>query len=349
MLSTQMHAPSQSFLVGAYSSGTEKGAVRLALDHDRNLVRGARIVGLENASYGARADAGLHYFLDERERGKVSAWRRQVDGAWQLVSSVASGSSAPCYLAMDSTGRMLAIAHYATGVLAFHRIDAAGQFAGAPLTVSNHGSGPDRSRQTGPHGHCVKFVDRYIYATDLGTDEVLCLPYDAGQVLAADRFVACKLPGGEGPRHIVFNATQSVAYVLTEMGNKIFALHRQSDGRLACFQQISTLPDSFQGKSAGGHIAIGHDGRVLYVSNRGHDSIASFAVGGDGDLKLLRLAPSGGASPRHFVIADQGRALIVANEQGNNVAGLDIDADQTVGGVRSTVAITKPAFIALGA
>jgi len=185
----------------------------------------------------------------------------------------------------------------------------------------------------------VRFHKDWLYQTDLGTDEVLAYPPDGGGN------IAFRLPAGQGPRHILFHPRLPVAFVVTELGSRIFVLTLEADGQFSQKQVVSTLPADAAPGSLGGHLALNRAGDRLYGSNRGHDSIATFAVADDGTLTLMRITPSHGQSPRFFRLLEDHRRILVAHQNGNSLACLAMNGDGSVGDLKQTVAIGQPAYI----
>jgi 6-phosphogluconolactonase len=156
--------------------------------------------------------------------------------------------------------------------------------------------------------------------------------------------VAFQAPAGSGPRFMVFHPRLAIAYLVSELASTLTVLEIAGDG-LRARATISTLPDDFAGESLGGHVVMDAEARHLYVTNRGHDSIAAFALSDDGLPRLLQHVASGGASPRFLLIGEGGARLFVANEEGGTVATLAIDDAGRLTPVGSPVAVPGAAFL----
>lgn len=299
---------------------------------------------VRDASYMAyNHRCGVHYAVDE-EAAEVVAFRVGRSGL-EVLERVASGGAAPCFVSIDAPCTALAVANYKSGSVSVFRLDAeSGRFLASPSVFENAGSGADAERQDRPHAHCVQFHDGALYSTDLGTDEVLRhVVGETGDLMRTEATVT--LPPGQGPRHIVFHPRAPVAYVLTELGSSLFVLGVGEAG-LSEMQRLSTLPTGFDGESLGGHLALNAAGDRLYASNRGHDSIATFAVGEDGRLELLGVAPTHRSSPRHFLVLEAERQVVVAHEKDGLVV-LALNADGMIGAVVDAHEIPKAAFVGL--
>lgn len=278
---------------------------------------------IRNASHGVRsARHGLVYLVDE-VAGTLGAWR--FDGAWSCAARVEAGGDGPCFVALDPAEARLAVAHYGSGSAALFDLDpATGLPAPAPARWQAHGHGTDPERQEGPHAHCVVFAPdgSWLYVVDLGTDRIVA--FDPGRSFAEPR-LAFAAPAGSGPRHLILHPTRPLACLVSELASTITLL--AVDGPvLRPLDRCSTLPAGFAGESLGGHIGFAAAGTRVYVTNRGHDSIALFAVA-DERLALLGHVPSGGASPRFFHLDEGRREMLVAHEEGGGVTRFAVGDD----------------------
>lgn len=292
-----------ALFIGTYADAHGEGLVPLIRDpQGGGWVAGVANPGVANASWGvAAAGTGALYFVDERA-GTIGAWGTRP--AWHALGEVASGGEAPCHLALSPDARRLAIANYESGEV---RLVALGE-DGAPGAVlgtwRRDGHGPNVERQRGPHAHWVGFSrdGEWLWSTDLGADRILALPI-AGDPAAAQPRLAWQAPAGSGPRHIAFHPARPLAYLVSELASTLTTLAVEG-ATLAARDTRSTLPSGFAGDSLGGAIAIDPAGTRLWVTNRGHDSIATFALDDDGLPRPLGHMPSGGTSPRHLLVVD---------------------------------------------
>jgi 6-phosphogluconolactonase len=305
---------------------------------------GEPFAGAANASYGAcSARRGVHYLLDEQREGMLGVFRHDR-GAWQALARVPTGGREPCYAALSPDENWLAVANYGSGSLALFRLDDAG-LTGEPVAVRPHsGHGPNAERQDGPPAHCAVISPdaNWLYQPDLGTAEIRAFAYDPARGLTGVERTAGRAPAGSGPRHLVFHPRQPIALLVSELASSLTVLD-VGDGTLTERQCISTLPDGFDGDSLGGHLALNAAGTRAYVTNRGHDSIAVFAVDG-GTLSLIGHTPSGGPSPRFFALLEDQPTLLVAHEEGNSVGVFDVHDDGTLA-QSAWVDVPGPAFI----
>jgi 6-phosphogluconolactonase len=274
--------------------------------------------------------------LDDYEgaaSGSVTSF--SVDAAAAKLSPIGTQSSKgahPCHLELDRTGRFLAVANYTGGNYSLFPVDADGRLAPAATVVAGRGRGPT-ARQEGPHGHAVTFdaANRFLIATDLGIDRVLVYRFDpAAGTLVANTPPSVSMAPGAGPRHFVFHPNGRQAFVINELNSTITSLAWDAaSGAFSVIGTASTLPAGFTGVSTTAEIHVDPNGRFVYGSNRGHDSIVVFSVAGDGSLKLVELESTRGKTPRNFTIDPTGRWLLAGNQESSTIAVFSID--QTTG------------------
>ncbi|RMB37042.1 6-phosphogluconolactonase [Sphingomonas sp. PP-F2F-G114-C0414] len=331
--------------IGTYAGGNGMGLYPLSIGVD-HLSVGRADATAHNASFGfysSRFD--LHYIVDEQDDGAIGTYRR-ADDAWISLGTVDSGGAAPCHLALDATQSCLAVANYASGSTALYRLDPAGLPIAPPDIHANIGNGPNPERQTAPHAHWVGFGldNRFLYVADLGADAVLAFAVDVKEGKLGTPHTAFTAPPGSGPRHMLFSAAHAqTAYLVCELSSTLVIL--DVDGAdLRARAALSTLPEGWQGENIVAHIGANAVGDRLYVSNRGHDSIAVFALDPNGDATLVQHVASGGASPRFFRIFDDGRRMVVAHERDHRVTILDVRPDGTLAPTDLAVAVPGAAF-----
>ena len=308
--------------IGTYADSGGRGLVPVSLGEDGALTPGEPFAGAANASF-AVAGNGLVYAVDEGEEGALNVLRREGE-RWTRLARVPSGGAAPCYVALSPDGRRLALANYESGSVVLYSLGSDGLPLGPPALFRNEGKGANAERQEGPHAHCVRFAadGSALYLVDLGADRVLRLPLLAEGFGAAE--VAWTAPAGSGPRHMLFHPDGRRAVLLSELAAALTLLEFGPLG-LETRQTVRTAPEGFAGENLGGHLALNPAGTRVYASNRGHDSLAVFAL--DGDLELLQHVPSGGAHPRHFALLRETGQLVAAHEKDGCVASFDLQAD----------------------
>jgi 6-phosphogluconolactonase len=289
--------------------------------------------GVVNPSYLAlNASRRYLYAVNEvtefegKKSGAVSAFAvDQKTGALRFVNQQPSMGGAPCYVTVSDNGRFVLVANYAGGNVAVLPARGDGSLGGA-VDVQQHSgaSGVNAQRQEAPHAHCVVLdaTNRHAYACDLGADKVFIYDFDPsrGKLAPADPPWAQAKPGA-GPRHLTFSPSGRRAYVVNELDATVTAFaHDASRGTLRELQSVTTLPDGFTQPNTNADIYVSPDGRFLYCSNRGHDSIAAFEISGrDGTLSFVAHEPTRGRTPRNFAIDPTGAFLLVANQQSDTI------------------------------
>lgn len=323
------------FLVGCYTSGEGggEGIYRARLDPRAGAVEGEGVAAaVRDPSFLALAPgAGFLYAVNELPDGpgEVSAFAMEGTALRELGRRGSRGS-APCHLAVDRSGRFVLVANYGSGTVAVLPIRPDGALDEAVAVVQHRGSGADPERQEGPHAHSVTLdpANRHAVVADLGTDRLMVYRFDAERgSLAPAEEPEVMLPPGAGPRHFAFHPGGRLAFVVNELDNTVAALGYDPErGSFQSLHGASTLPAGFHGHNQAADLHLSGDGRFLYASNRGHDSIAVWEVGADaGDLRRVQHEPSGGAWPRQFALSPDEQWLLVANERSDAVAVLRRD------------------------
>jgi 6-phosphogluconolactonase len=311
--------------IGTYAKPGGAGIYPLAVAADGALSVGDPAAPACNSSFGAYSTAdGIHYLVDECD-SRLGAWRREGDNWRQLASAPTSGTE-PCYVALDHKRRRLAVANYRNGSLALFALDADGLPTRPPADFQDSGNGPVAERQDGPHMHCVRFGPdrRSLYAVDLGADHVLRFDIDDARLDHCQ--LAHMAPPGSGPRHLLFHPERPFALLVSELASTLTLL-AVDEGRLEPLATCPTAPAGWTGENLGGHLEWPETGRA-YVTNRGHDSVALIKVDlVTGKLTPVQHVPSGGKSPRHFLLLEDSRQVIVANEKDGAVTSFGIAED----------------------
>ncbi|MFF8811838.1 lactonase family protein [Streptomyces pactum] len=288
--------------------------------------------GVADPSYLALAPSGRAlYAVDETAEGTVRALAVGRDGGLSPLGTVRpTGGEHPTHLAVHPGGHHLLTANYGDGSVAVHPIGADGALGERTDLVRHTGSGPDPERQRGPHAHQVvpDPRGRFVLAVDLGTDTVYTYRLDTAHGRLT-KVSETRMAAGSGPRHLAFHPEGRFAYVVGELDSTItVAEYDPHQGRLVTRGTQPTLPPGTDpgGRNYPAGVVVSADGRFVYVSNRGHDSVARFAVtdGGAG-LRLLDTVPSGGAFPRHLSLAPSGELLFTGNQNSGAVGVFRVD------------------------
>ncbi|GAA0602278.1 lactonase family protein [Kribbella sandramycini] len=259
---------------------------------------------------------------DPPEPGRVSAYAIQPDGGLEFLNDQPTEGLHPCHLGIDPTGAYLLSANYSSGSVAIHPIAADGSLGTASQIVQREGTGPNADRQEGPHAHQVAFFGGHVFDVDLGSDTVYTSTLTPeGTLEEVDRL---RIHPGAGPRHLVFHPTGAAAYVVNELDSTL-TVCSHTDGKLQVVQTLSTRPADTPGENYPAELLISADGRFLYASNRGDDTIAVFTVAPDTlSATLTQTIDSGGNWPRHLAFSADATTLYAANERSDTIATFTI-------------------------
>jgi 6-phosphogluconolactonase len=244
---------------------------------------------------------------------------------------VESDRRGPSHISLDQTGRFVLNANYGGGYLEVIAINDDASLGEKTAVFQHEGKGEHPTRQDAPHAHAFKVdpTNRFALAADLGLDKIIVYRFDAtsGTIALNDQPHASVAPGS-GPRHIAWHPNGKIAYVIEELSNEVSVFEWESGaGILSEIQTISSLPADFSGGTAA-EIAVHPNGRFVYASNRGHDSIAVFGVDAtSGKLALIEHVGSRGKTPRYFEIDPAHEWMIVTNQDSNNAVVFRVDAD----------------------
>jgi len=334
-------AQGQRFYVAARGGGPKAGIYRGRLDLATGTVTVAgRAAEAEQPSFLAVHPGGRYLYLANALRqfrgqpgGALGAYRIDAaSGGLTPLNEQPSRGTSTCHLTVDRTGRHLLAVNYGTGSVIARAIGEDGRLGEAAAFIQHEGHSVDPRRQKGPHAHSVNLdaANRFAFVADLGLDKIMVYRFDAGAgALAPNDPPSVALAPGSGPRHFAFHPSGRFAYVVNELTSTVTAFrYDAASGVLAPLDTASALPKGYAGPSTGAEVAVHPSGRFLYSSNRGHDSIAIFAIdAGTGRLRPVGHASTQGKRPRHFAVDPSGRFLLAANRDSNNVVVFRIDGE----------------------
>ncbi|AGN01232.1 6-phosphogluconolactonase [Salinarchaeum sp. Harcht-Bsk1] len=321
--------------VGTYTDGDSDGIYTCSLDPTTGVLErvGVTDAGDDPSFVAVHPSGDYLYAVNEVDDGAVTAMEiDRESGDLSVLNRVVTGGGAdPCYCEVDATGEHLLVAHYTGGSVAVVPIGEDGRVDDPTHLVEHEGSGPNEERQEAAHPHSIRAgpANRFVYAPDLGADRVFVYEFDvdAGRLEPAEQ-PAVELPGGAGPRHMAFHPEEPLVYLLNELDSTLTVLERDPDtGALEVLDAASTLPDGVDDNlTADVHV---HDsGEWVYASNRGHDSVAVFAVGEDGrSLSRTQVVSTGGEWPRNVALTPGGDYLLAENAHTDEVVTFAIDSE----------------------
>ena len=345
----QSHGPSACWVyIGTYTGGDSEGIYLLRLDAETGHIENLGLAGaVENPSFLAlHPEEPFLYSVGNgtdaagERKGLASAFTIHPDtGMLTLQNQESAVGDGPCHVTVDRAGRHILVANYGSGSVAVLQISQDGNLGEATTHIQHEGASVHPSRQQRPYAHAVNMDEsgRYAYVSDLGIDKIMIYRYDHSLgTLTANEPPFVDLAPGAGPRHFAFNPVERYAYSVNELDNTVTAFRYEPEtGALASFQTITTLPAGFDGENTTAEIRVHPSGRFVYASNRGHDSIAMFAVDSEtGRLTSRGQIPTQGKTPRNFNITPDGRFLLAANQATNNVVVFRID--QEIGLLKET-------------
>ncbi|MFC6169329.1 lactonase family protein [Loigolactobacillus jiayinensis] len=333
-------------LFGSYTRNAGTGIYQATLNTEtKQLTQPTAYITAGNPTYLTVSQAKrLYSVLAEPDAGGLVAYDLTDFNAPKFLNKSVQPGSSPAYVAVDETRQLVYSAKYHSGQLLIHRILPDGSLELA-TTVTDHGHGP-KPEQDGAHVHFADLTpDQRLVTCDLGTDEVHT--YDVATDGQVSEVALYQTIAGFGPRHIVFHPTAPVAYLAGELGSAIEVLHYDATtGQFSHLQTIPTIPADFTAHNGAAAIRISSDGRFLYVSNRGHNSLAVFTIEADQTLKLQQLISTEGEFPRDFALDPSESFLVCANQNTSNLTLFARD-EQTgqLSLLQKNIACTEPVCV----
>ncbi len=289
----------------------------LAIDPSQRFLYAAN----EISDYQGQKEGG-------KKRGAISAFAiDRKSGRLTLLNQVSSHGGGPCYVSLDQTGKYVLAANYEGGSVAVFPVLKDGRLGEASAVMEHTGPTVDPLGAE-PHQIDLSSDNRFAIASYLGLDKLLLYRFDPAKgTLAANDPPFAQLHPGARPRHFDFHPNYKFLYVLEEAASKVDGFsYDAANGTLQPMATVSTLPEGFKGDNTTAEIKVHPDGKFLYSSNRGHDSIAVFEIdAATGVPRFLDAVPTGGKKPRNFEIAPGGSYLVAANQNSNNIVIFKID------------------------
>lgn len=344
LFGTYALASSLPIYLGTYTSESgSRGIYRTSLDSDTGkLAEPILVAEQKNPSFLVLSpDQKTLFSVGEIGESRVSSYAIQPDGKLDFLSSQPTQGAGACHLALDSTGRFLAVANYSGGNVIAFPVSPKGVIGAAGGTRKHEGASVNKKRQEKPHPHGIHMLEgKTFLVPDLGTDRVEVYHFgEDAQILGekADGFV---MPGGSGPRHCAVLGNK--VWVVNELSCTVSEVTRSPKGSWTVGEGVSTLPSGWTGANTCAEILVHPNGKFLYATNRGHNSVARFAIESAGGIRFLGTTSSGGETPRGAALSSDGKYLVVANQDSGNLVAFSVDASS--GDLKSTgnsVAISK--------
>lgn len=291
--------------------------------------------GVLNPSYIAiHPQKGFLYGVNEvgtfagQPGGGVSAVSINSSTELNVLNEQSSQGDDPCYISIDQTGRFALVANYTSGSIAMLPIQTGGKLGPATEVIQHSGSSVHPQRQDGPHAHCIlpDPTNHFAIAVDLGMDKLLIYEMDLehGRL---HKHGEVNVQPGAGPRHLTFHPNGRYAYLVNELNSTVIVYrYLAEEGTFEELQMVPMLPSSFKDENLCADIHVSPNGKYLYASNRGHDSIALFLIDeNNGTLTYQGHASTGGKEPRNFAIDPSGTYLLAANQKSDTIVTFNID------------------------
>lgn len=325
-------------IVGSYTNKNPTGINIFSfneIDGSVNYISG--VEGFENPSFISVDEKNNYVFAvsetaktKEKEGGQILSYEicKETGKLTQLSAQLTNGG-APCHLSVDNSGRNVYVVNYSGGSVCRFSVDETGQIKPFDDLVQHSGKSirPDRQEAPHPHSIILDASNEFAYVPDLGLDKIFIYKLDQ----EPHSFVAFKeinVHPGAGPRHLVFHPKLPFAYVINELDCTICVFKVELDGTLTIQQTIPTLFETNLTEDSGADIHIAPNGKFLYASNRGHDSITIFQINRkDGSLTQVGNCSTYGKTPRNFAISPNGRYLLAANQNSDSIIIFEIDKE----------------------
>lgn len=251
----------------------------------------------------------------------------EPDGTMQIEADFNTAGTDPCHVEIAPNGAFVSVANFASGAVTIFPRDAQGDLQADKTIFQHEGSSVHPIRQKGPHAHSSLFAPdcRLMFVPDLGMDKVVAYRYDGASV-CVDEDATITVERGCGPRYGEFAPNGKDFYLINEIGSRVMH-YRYNAGKMTLCEETSTLPYGFTGENICSDLHITADGKFLYASNRGHDSITAYHILEDGSLAWIECRSSGGKTPRNFALDRTGRYLLAENQDSDNITVFAIGED----------------------
>ncbi len=324
----------QQFFVGTFTSEGAKGIYLCDFDTVTGEIALNNIFpGIDNPSFMKTSHNKKYLYVANRAPkeiestgGYVSAYEIGSKGNLRFLNKQLSHGADPCHVDVSPDDKFVAVANYGGGSTALFPLTGNGRLQQASSVIVNEGSGIDKSRQTKPFAHSIKFspFSNHVFSADLGTDQLNIFTLEGDKMVQySQKFV--KMEPGAGPRHFDFHPDGDVIFVISELNSTITSFKKVGKN-WEKQQSISTLPADFKEASYCADIHISADGKFLYGSNRGHNSIAVFEINSDTKLlKAVGFVSVEGNWPRNFALSPDGNYLLAADQKSGNITVFKIN------------------------
>jgi 6-phosphogluconolactonase len=314
--------------IGTYTDGPlgrAKGIYSFTLNENGAVENLALVAECANPAYLTLSPSKKRlYVVNEGPEGAVSAYNLEAEKP-RLLNQKPSNGASPCHIVLNNAATHAFVANYMSGTLCALPLEPDGSLGEPAQVIQLTGSGPNKERQEASHAHFCMLdqSNSHVFACDLGADRLMAYRLSPDQAL--EPLPPYSARPGAGPRHGVFHPDGDMAYIGYELDSTVDALRYDGQGGFERLQSLSTLPPAFQRPSWVAAIKLSPDARHLYVSNRGHDSIAVYELNASKTLALVDILSSGGKNPRDFAIDPSGNFLLACHQDSDNLVVFRID------------------------
>lgn len=343
VLKTEGESNTYDFYIGTYTQkeghvdGKGEGVYRISINMDNDSMKLVHTIrDFVNPSFLALSQNGKHIYVvnelgpnPDNYNARLSHISIDSTGRFRKAQESGTFGQAACHVALNPKGNMVVVSNYMGGELAFGQIGENGNLKGEIKHLTFTGKSVNAARQEASHLHMAAFTKdgSRVIAVDLGTDSLRVFSVDEAKGELTQINATATKPG-DGPRHFALSSDEKILYVINELSNSVSSYtFDQTSGALSFIASASTLPINYSEANSTAEILVSADGKHLYASNRGHNSIAHFTLDGKGALTLLDHTSTEGKSPRNFTITHDGKYMVVANQDTDNVVVFEIQAD----------------------
>lgn len=329
--------------IGTYTQKKSKGIYRFTLDPEAEELNGGDLIEeFQGPLYLDIQDDKLYSLKQDGDTAGIATFEI-ADGELKFIDECLPEGENGCYLTASSDGKYMLDAVYDSGKLRLYKMDERGIVVERLDVFQVEGNGP-HERQDHAHSHFVTETPdgKYFAAVDLGADKIVTFSIEEERLVVV---AESKVAPGSGPRHLVFSDAGDYAYILTELSNEVIAAE-YNDGAFSPIATYSLLPEDFTEHSQAAAIRKHPNGKYIYASNRGHNSIAVFEIKDHGkSLDRLQIESSNGNWPRDFNITPDGQYLVCAHEKSHNLVLFKINEDGTITRLDSEIKVPEGIFV----
>ena len=320
---------SKEILLGTYTRRKSEGIYSIELDKENKQIENLDLVAeVGSPTYlDTFQDKNIIFtIVNENEQGGIASLIKQEDGSYKRQSVILEDGASPAYIKYDKTRNFIYTSNYHKGEVAVYSTDNAGNLE--LLDTVKHSGSSIHENQKSPHAHYSDLTpdEKHLVVCDLGTDELYT--YEVNDEGKLNEIARLKVKPGSGPRHLIFHPTLDVAYLFAELSSEIIVLDYNTEtGEFKEKQTISTIPADHKSFNAGAAIRITNDGKFIYASNRGHDSLAVFSTEKKGELTLVEYVPTEGEIPRDFNLDPSNQFVVVGHQDSDNLTLFERNAE----------------------